>query len=83
MANTPKTQGELTVKMYPLEQVYPQPGITELEDAEYIFIKELVSVNKLKKLYNKIIPDDGTYRGMCEMITCYYYNDKGYVSRIA
>ena len=83
MTNTPTTQGELTVKMYPLDQVYPQPGIVEIEDAEYIFLKELVSTRKLKELYGVDIDDDPKYKGLAEMITCYYYSDDGYVSRIA
>lgn len=83
MADTPTTQGELTVRMYPLDQVYPQPGVVDLEDAEYIFLKEFVSVKKIKKLYNIIVPESATYKGLAEMITCYYYSDDGYVSRIA
>ena len=83
LANTPTTQGELTVKMYTLDQVYPQPGIKNIKDAEYIFIKELVSINKLKKLYRVTVPESASYKGMAEMITCYYYNKYGYVSRIA
>ena len=69
--------------MYPLDQIYPQPGITDLNDAEYIFVKELVSCNKLKKLYGVTVPESSKYKGMAELITCYYYNDDGYVSRIA
>ena len=69
--------------MYPLEQIYPQPGVTEISDAEYIFVKELVSVRKLKKLYDVSVPEDPKYKGLAEMITCYYYDDEGYVSRIA
>lgn len=69
--------------MYPLDQVYPQPGITDIADAEYIFIKELVSIPQIKKLYKVDVPPFGLYRDKAEMITCYYYNDDGYVSRIA
>jgi hypothetical protein len=83
LANTPTTQGELTVKMYTLDQVYPQPGIKNLRDAEYIFVKELVSVEKLKKLYKVTAPENSNYKGLAEMITGYYYNKDGYVSRIA
>jgi hypothetical protein len=69
--------------MYTLDQVYPQPGIKNIKDAEYIFVKELVSTNKLKKLYRITVPESSSYKGMAEMITCYYYNKNGYVSRIA
>lgn len=46
-ASTPITQGELYVKEMPLLSVYPQPGIVRLEDAEYIFVREVVSVDKI------------------------------------
>lgn len=83
MANTPVTQGELTVKMYPLDQVYPQPGVINFDEIEYIFIKELVSKAKLKKLYNVDAPESENFKGLTELITCYYYSDDGYVSRYA
>ena len=80
---TPLTEGELFVKYIPVKNVYPQPGITDIKDAEYIFVKEMVSCKKIKKLYNVTIPESGMYRGMNEMITAYYLNDDGYLSRFA
>lgn len=83
LADTPTTQGELTVKMYPLDQVYPQPGVVDLADAEYIFVKELVSTRKLKKLYGVMVEENPSYKGLAEMITCYHYSKDGYISRLA
>ena len=80
---TPVSQGELDIELIPIENVYPQPGITRLEDAEYIFVEELVSVNKIKKLYNKIIPANGTYKDKNVMVTVYYLNEKDHLSRFA
>ena len=81
--STPTTSGELFVKYYPLDRVYPQPGITDIHDAEYIFIKDLVSCAKIKDVYGVDIPEGTAYKGMNTMITVYYYNEKGYVSRYA
>ena len=78
---TPVSEGELFVKYYPIEDVYPQPGITNIKDAEYIFVKELVSCKKIKDLYNVDIPEGGMYRGMNILKTAYYLNDDGYLSR--
>ena len=78
---TPITEGELFVKYVPVKNVYPQPGITDIKDAEYIFVKEMVSCKKIKKLYNVTIPESGQYRGMNEMVTAYYLNEDGYLSR--
>ena len=69
--------------MYPLDQVYPQPGVINFEDLEYIFVKELVSVARIKKLYKVDVKESSNYKGLAEMITCYYYSDDGYVSRVA
>lgn len=78
---TPTTSGELFVKMYPMNRVYPQPGITDIHEAEYIFTKDLVTKNKIKELYNVDIPEGNDFKNMNTLITAYYYNDKGNVSK--
>ena len=80
---TPTTSGELFVKYYPLDQVYPQPGITDIHEAEYIFVKDIVSCAKIKDVYGVEIPEGQDFKGMNTMITVYYYNKDGYVSRYA
>lgn len=80
--SSPVSQGELYVKYYPLQDVYPQPGITSLRDAEYIFTKELCSIKTLKKLYHKEnIADNEEFKGKRTLITAWYLNDDGYISR--
>lgn len=78
---TPTTEGELCVKVYPLSAVYPQPGIKNFQDAEYIFVKDLVSVDKIRKIYGKKIPEGDEFRGMNTIITAWYLNDEGFISR--
>ena len=80
--STPTTSGELFVKYYPLDKVYPQPGITDIHDAEYIFVKDLVSVRRIKEVYGIEIPEGQQFKGLNTLITVYYYNDNGYVSRL-
>lgn len=79
--STPTTSGELFVKYYPLERVYPQPGITEINEAEYIFTKDLVSKAKIKEVYDVDIPEGPDFKGLNTLITVYYYNKKGNVSK--
>lgn len=79
--STPTTSGELFVKYYPLDKVYPQPGITDIHEAEYIFVKDLVSAKKIKDVYGVTIPESSEYIGMNTLVTVYYYNDQGNVSR--
>ena len=78
---TPITSGELFVKYYPIDQVYPQPGISNIEDAEYIFVKDLVSIRKIKDVWGVTAPESPEYKGLANLITCYYLNDKGYLCR--
>lgn len=80
--NTPTTSGEVFVKYYPLKSVFPQPGIKNIKDAEYIFLRELVSVEKLKEVYNKTVEECGEFKGMNYLITVYYYSKQGNVSRL-
>lgn len=79
--NSPTTSGELFVKYYPFKSVFPQPGIKNIEDAEYIFVKDLVSVKKIKDVYKKVIPEGSEYKGMNTLVTVYYYSKTGNVSR--
>ena len=79
--NSPTTSGEAFVKYYPFKSVFPQPGIKNIEDAEYIFLKELVSVKKLKDVYNKVVEECSEFKGMNYLITVYYYSKEGNLSR--
>lgn len=79
--STPVSQGELFVKYYPLKDVYLQPGVTEFHDLEYIFVKDLVSKKKIKDVYGVDIPEGPEFKGLNTLITVYYYNDEGEVSR--
>ena len=80
--NTPTTSGELFVKYIPFKNVFPQPGIADIKDAEYIFIRELVSVKKLKDIYRKDVEECSQFKGMNYLITVYYYSKQGNVSRM-
>lgn len=79
--STPTTQGEVFVKYYPLCRVYPQPGITDINEAEYIFTEDLVSVAKLKELYNVRVDEGPDYKGMNTLVTVYYFSKNHNVSK--
>lgn len=79
--STPTTSGEIFVRYYPMDRVYPQPGINEIKEAEYIFVKDLVSVKKIKDIYGVTVPEGPEFKGMNTLITVYYYDKRGNVSR--
>jgi hypothetical protein len=80
--NTPTTSGELFVKYIPFKNVFPQPGIADIKEAEYVFIRELVSVKKLKEVYKKTVDECADFKGMNYLITVYYYSKSGNISRL-
>ena len=79
--STPTTSGEIFVKYYPMSRVYPQPGISDIKEAEYVFVEDLVSVEKIKRIYGVTIPEGGEYINKNVLITAYYINDNGHLSR--
>lgn len=79
--STPTTSGELFIKYYSLDAVHPQPGIKSIHDAEYIFVEDLVSVKKIKDVYGVDVEESAKFKGMNYLITVYYYNENGCVSR--
>lgn len=79
--STPTTSGEMFVKYYPMSRVYPQPGIIDIKEAEYVFVEDLVSIKKIKRVYGVDVPEGGEFINKNILITVYYINDKGHLSR--
>lgn len=79
--STAVTQGELSVKAYTIDRVYPQAGVTRLKDCEYIFTIDSLSVNKIKKMYGVTVEESGVHKGFATLITAHYLNKDGYYSK--
>lgn len=82
--SSPLTFGELTIRGYKIDDVWVQPGVSNIDDAEYVFTKDIISIKKLQRLYKvkEKIEENVGIKGMCELITCYYFSDKGYLSKL-
>lgn len=78
-----RTKGGITVVDRPIEDVWLQPGVASFDDIEYLFVKSRESINKIKKLTGKIPPESPNFLGLVDIITCWYYNEDGYVARFA
>ena len=86
--NTKKTHttvGDLRVEGLFPEEVIPQPGVTEIEDMDYFFIRKLQTVDYIKRRFGKDV-DGGTgdsdlsdrnLEDLAELITVYYRNEEG------
>lgn len=79
--STPISRGELTMKYYSIDSVYPQPGVSNSKDLEYVFVVDLVSTKKIKKLYGVDVPEHADFKGLAKLVTAWYYDDEGYVCR--
>ena len=86
--NTKKTHttvGDLRLEgLYP-EEVIPQPGVTEIDNMDYFFIRKLQTVDYIKRRFGKEV-DGGTgesdlsdrnLEDLAELITVYYRNEEG------
>lgn len=64
----------------PAGTVYLQPGITDFEDSEYVFIEKIATVQSIKRLYGiTIAPDEGL--DTATIVICYYLNNDGDLGR--
>jgi predicted nucleic acid-binding Zn-ribbon protein len=78
LQSTHNRSGNLRIVFKTVDEIYPQPGVTDYKQLEYIFERSQVSLSKLYTLYNKIISSSGE-GNMVELISCYYLNDDGIV----
>lgn len=73
--------GGLKLTDYSANSVYVQPGLSNFEDAEYIYLKSRCTCASIKRLYGKDIPADNDGEDVCTIVTCYFLNDDGDLGR--
>lgn len=73
--------GGLKLTYYPAGSVFVQAGITDFNDAEYVFLQNRTTCRSIKQLYGVDVPPDVDGQDVCDIVTCYYLNDEGNVGR--
>lgn len=83
--NTKRTHctiGNLSVKDVSPEDVIPQPGVTKLEEMDYVFIRTKQTKDYIKRRWNVDVSEEKTtepgeknYDEIVDLITVYYRND--------
>lgn len=73
--------GGVKITDYPAGSVYVQPGITNFDDAEYVFLVNAATCSSVKRLYGVDVPPDTEGHDICTIITCYYLNEDGDLGR--
>lgn len=80
---TRKTSGEITLKNLDSTQVIPQPGVYNIEDMDYIFLKFEQTRLKIHEKYGKWIEDEdgdaSINEDLLEHIYCFYKDKDGFV----
>lgn len=75
MNNTHERSGDVVLDFCTIDQIVPQPGVTNYKELEYIFERKEVSTSKIWDLYGRLIqPLNGT-SNLVEVVSCYYLND--------
>lgn len=81
--NTHTTCGEPFARLLHPKQVVPQPGVSELENADYVFVTFTNTKSRLNRRYGVIVEPDGTEDSDGEQsetvtqVTAYYINSEG------
>lgn len=73
--------GGLKLTYYPAGSVFVQAGITDFNDAEYVFLQNRATCRSIKQLYGVDVPPDVEGQDVCDIVTCYYLNDEGNIGR--
>lgn len=75
LENRHERSGNVKIGFCTVDQIYPQPGVMDYRDLEYIFEIQEVSVTRLYDLYGRLIMTSGAVDGMATVVSCYYLNE--------
>ena len=78
--NTHERSGMPTVSVCPVDTIFPQPGVYNYRELEYIFEESKMTLAKVKDLFNKevIATNDGD---LVDIVTCYFLNENRHLGR--
>lgn len=79
--STHERSGDVRVEVLLADQVVPEPGCTNYKLMNYIFEKSQMSLSRIYDLYHRLITPTETGANTVEVISYYYKNENGDVSR--
>ena len=72
--NTHERSGNVKIDICRVDQIVPQPGVSDYRQLEYIFERKELSLTRIWDLYHRrIIPTEAN-TNVIEVISCYYLN---------
>ena len=78
--NTHERSGNPLVSVCPVDTVYPQPGVKNYKDLEYIFENTTITVAQCRDMYNRVLrsPDNND---IIPIVNCYFLNEDRLVGK--
>ena len=80
--NTHERSGNPVVTVCPVDTVFPQPGVENYKDLEYIFEETNMTVAQILDLYNREIPSP-TNNDIVPVVNCYFLNEDRCVGKFS
>lgn len=76
MDNTHERSGDVKVDIRTVDQIYPQPGVQDYKQLEYIFERTKISTSKIYELYGRYVEPISEGNNIVDVVACYYLNDR-------
>lgn len=73
--NTHERSGNVKIDLCRVDQIVPQPGVSDYRQLEYIFERKEISLTRIWDLYGRRITSVNADTNMVEVISCYYLNE--------
>lgn len=77
--HTHDRSGDIKIDFCAVDQIYPQPGVKDYHQLEYLFERQSVSISKIYELYGRYITPINETTNVVDIVNCYYLNDDGIV----
>lgn len=80
--NTHERSGNPVVTACPVDTVFPQPGVKNYKELEYIFETTTMTIAQIYDVYDRLVrsPDDND---VVEIVNCYFLNKDRYVGKFS
>ena len=78
--NTHERSGNPVVSSCPVDTVFPQPGVKNYKDLEYIFEESTITIAQCLDLYNREIKSPNE-NDIIPIVNCYFLNEDRYVGK--
>lgn len=73
--NTHERSGNVKIDICRVDQIVPQPGVTDYRKLEYIFERNEISLSRIWDVYGRRITPTAGNTNVIEVISCYYLNE--------